>query len=837
MSSPTLINNPMTNTLTASYQKDNSPSLRVSHHKGSLDHSEINLQLPIDDSDIKTVDNLYSSYSRSPQKRSPHLGPTGLMITMKNSSETFEFDTTSRGFSEQTPKDSPFHSHLSRMKASWDSRADDHNVSLNQDSFMSSDGILLHRGPSSKFSSFAADKSTLQLGKINYVALEESPTNQQHEEIVLNSDRETNINGRRKSKSVHKFGEKIQGVKIEELKAEDNNSPQRRPHRAHLALNIPERLEEESQQTTGTQENNLSIGNVPQQTAPQNLAIQFPSTQQQNNANTPVVVRSDSRNGSLVVGQGLEEVLPEIESKLYLKKSMLYFATATILSIVSFFILFEKISCQWVFAVIYGYLALDMLQNYQRIKTEGREDWRVREDRFAVFDTIKWAVYVAGVHLQMLGWVRFSGWHIAPFVVMTLVYLVLSKAPAITRNIRTVLRVLFTLQILLFTFRINFTMDSDWIFVFSILWLYIGIVTIYLIAYTAILLLSFIFLVFQVILKQPIDDRNELRIQFKGLFWHFSYYGLGIACGLIIIGLNDVYSLTGDRRSLIEGLAMTIAITFSLFIYSLVCFKDLVWYIKLYSLTDGALLGSDTFNADQNNTGRDKKEEKITIEIEKKESYFVMLSSTYFKPLNAGLLGKNEERIKKLKEMMQAFRSGKLQQSKNKRNSPQGRINIEALKQDKEALDKKFDCFDEQKFIKRSMKGPLRMTAVVQSPDGRANQTSPARPNPRERNHLSVGDLDGVVNWQPDQESQNISKEEEVCYLCCINPPNAVLMTCGHGGICYDCGLKLVSKKNECMQCRRPVTEIYKVDLNPHLKDVIKGVELCKVIKGKEGKM
>ena len=53
--------------------------------------------------------------------------------------------------------------------------------------------------------------------------------------------------------------------------------------------------------------------------------------------------------------------------------------------------------------------------------------------------------------------------------------------------------------------------------------------------------------------------------------------------------------------------------------------------------------------------------------------------------------------------------------------------------------------------------------------------------------------------------------EEILCYICEIAQPDIILMGCGHGGICKDCLLASIKKKNKCLQCRSPVQSICQI--------------------------
>ena len=40
------------------------------------------------------------------------------------------------------------------------------------------------------------------------------------------------------------------------------------------------------------------------------------------------------------------------------------------------------------------------------------------------------------------------------------------------------------------------------------------------------------------------------------------------------------------------------------------------------------------------------------------------------------------------------------------------------------------------------------------------------------------------------------------CMICCINKANAVVMPCGHGGMCHECALNIFQGQEKCAICR-----------------------------------
>ena len=52
-----------------------------------------------------------------------------------------------------------------------------------------------------------------------------------------------------------------------------------------------------------------------------------------------------------------------------------------------------------------------------------------------------------------------------------------------------------------------------------------------------------------------------------------------------------------------------------------------------------------------------------------------------------------------------------------------------------------------------------------------------------------------------------------LCYVCCVARKNAVIMECGHGGICFECGKSLASRHpRNCPICRAPISAVLRVE-------------------------
>jgi len=78
---------------------------------------------------------------------------------------------------------------------------------------------------------------------------------------------------------------------------------------------------------------------------------------------------------------------------------------------------------------------------------------------------------------------------------------------------------------------------------------------------------------------------------------------------------------------------------------------------------------------------------------------------------------------------------------------------------------------------------------------------------------------------------QKETQEESLCYICCSNEANGVIINCGHGGVCYDCLLDYINRKDECMECRTKVESLLKIDFEVEDGKVFMGKNVCKVLR------
>lgn len=59
--------------------------------------------------------------------------------------------------------------------------------------------------------------------------------------------------------------------------------------------------------------------------------------------------------------------------------------------------------------------------------------------------------------------------------------------------------------------------------------------------------------------------------------------------------------------------------------------------------------------------------------------------------------------------------------------------------------------------------------------------------------------------------------------MCFENFSDAVIMDCGHGGLCFDCGMMMYKNCNKCHLCRGDIRQIVRIEANN--KDIVKVID------------
>lgn len=67
-------------------------------------------------------------------------------------------------------------------------------------------------------------------------------------------------------------------------------------------------------------------------------------------------------------------------------------------------------------------------------------------------------------------------------------------------------------------------------------------------------------------------------------------------------------------------------------------------------------------------------------------------------------------------------------------------------------------------------------------------------------------------NLESNEEIEDL-RDDENCLICLKNECNAVIMNCGHSGICFKCAQILLDDKGICHICRGKIFQVLKIKL------------------------
>jgi len=78
---------------------------------------------------------------------------------------------------------------------------------------------------------------------------------------------------------------------------------------------------------------------------------------------------------------------------------------------------------------------------------------------------------------------------------------------------------------------------------------------------------------------------------------------------------------------------------------------------------------------------------------------------------------------------------------------------------------------------------------------------------------VSWKDVSGSILSARGSSHNEIVETDQVCFICFENPPDAVLLECGHAGVCVECALGLMHRQaaSQCSICRAYITNVVKL--------------------------
>lgn len=430
-------------------------------------------------------------------------------------------------------------------------------------------------------------------------------------------------------------------------------------------------------------------------------------------------------------------VFYEPETKIYLTKICIIFTALVLCPILYLLTINGLANSAWFtltalfFLFCFGLIDISVLWKLPELG----DLWAESEDAFKPFEILSIICALIILYLRLENILSSSLLAFVPLVLFSIEYLNRSKASMKAKITATLFRVCYTVQIILISCKIDQYLNWDWKLILSIAWVHLGV--------AAISPISFMISLYHKM--KLIENSNSTHLHKKlGFCWYLGYCSLPLLAMLGLYGFTRAYDSTKDFGLLKLAAHTSIAFNAFLLMLTIITRKSLIKFIISFRLIKSYIA---MFQA----SIKLKPKKMISLQVEKKEEFFRMISPTYFVLLEQGYFDKGKENTNQIKSHLS-----------NELNEVEGH---------------KLD---------------LNETQITSS-------------------------------------NSNI-EEQNLCYICCKNASDTIIIPCGHGGICYDCAASAIKEKDECTQCRKQVKAIYRVDLSSKTLDTVRGIELSRVV-------
>ena len=521
-----------------------------------------------------------------------------------------------------------------------------------------------------------------------------------------------------------------------------------------------------------------------------------------------------------------QNMLETLEAKITVKRGI---TTTVILLILSGIIMTSPFKTLYrrVFIALYLCFFWLLIESIVRLFSYSRETWRRKQDFFNGLDAINGILFIAFIDIKWSIGLPTIVFTCIPFLITAVTYARASEASRAITLSNLLQRSCYVFQVFFITMNVDSIIKCNWLVIGIFSMPYFGILGIFMLFNVV---GFFVMLIFSVAHCQ-IGDR-ESSVFLYGNLWFSLYFSSKIIGFIAVLGLACIANGASNGHQILNTCTNIVFYEcLALLLLSLFVYKHVLEFIKVYNSSQS----QDIRNFEE------RKPLKFDLEVEKKESYFVMLSNTYFRPMDDKFFAKSKESLKAIQKRIlssSSFKRG-LASKGNQAKKAKEAINLDVLKRYKEVLDNTFarvmKTTSEVALKMKPKKKEVGTISLPKMPDieCKTDQNIRASNNAIDKKHLSAEDLDRIRNLTIEKEitSHQSEMDDKLCYLCYTNAANAILLNCKHGGICYDCAVALVQKKNECMQCRTEINAIYKISTATNPFDIVKGIELTKLTK------
>ena len=540
------------------------------------------------------------------------------------------------------------------------------------------------------------------------------------------------------------------------------------------------------------------------------------------NFNEPSSVPSSSEPSAEAIHQA------EIEAKHAISQNIVFLFGIVLFSIVSLLVLEAQIPSTALIAVIYLYLLSLIIKDIAVSILRGGISYTAQRELLEAFNRLTIGAFILLVHLRYLHIISSSILCIIPLGISAYVNTCNLKARILVSAENRLMHIIYFFQASLILAKIDMILNMNWSNIFSVSWVTLVIMNC---SFVKCLVLSVIALG-KIMFKSVGSEDINFRAKSLWNFWRTCYYSLSIIAFVMLIRINRILDYSDAFDSLKKPILLGLGISISLILYTITVFRSLCRHVqKLY------LPLMDYIFSQNNQTfeGSEEQQRVLKLQIEKKINYFVRLSSTYFRPSERTFPAQKYEPPQRKTRKNQNVKSGTSINSARVPNREKNRlIATNALKEEQKVLGRRLDIIElNGQSSPKKNKIQLKLhKEVINHTYMEMPLSYITRTEDQIKSEVSEGpigrSLFEVKQAETSFRTSKASEEDNVCYLCC-DQPSDIILSCGHGGICYECLVSMLKKKSECMECRSTIDFVYRVDVGSKSSKNVKAVEKIKI--------
>ena len=531
-------------------------------------------------------------------------------------------------------------------------------------------------------------------------------------------------------------------------------------------------------------------------------------------------INNDIDNISDIEEQNVQQLIQDmgnVKAGFYLRHSMAFFLTFLLLARLVTVLIDDSSCIKEIFVVLYAYLCYAFLEEinlYKNYKTSDH-DTKIYYI-YAGLDVMSLICSLLIIHLKFLK-ILPSGRAVAsmPGLVICTLFYFSSYRRKSAKNMFLVKRMMETIQIYLIEAKTDGHVNISWKFLLAYTWIYI--------AFRVLLLMES--LKFAKTLIPSSSRKAEILLK----LWHYIYIILLLSVLVIYFGYSQFYDSKGDVELLKTSLTGGQYCSALLFCFTMLMKPFLLMIFSRASSMDYQYTEFGETILDPLNIGVSRKLQEGSSNV-----YFSMVSPTYYQLLNQRISPKNTQRLKDLAKFINRHR--KLIQFIIKNKVKQ--IKKGVFQNNGEHSHENGSSYSKNSAQNEVLRIPFMLAYTINNAlIRRILLILNKNPASAERLDLDIQELDPCESSLiPGKTGDSLNeiidekKEQNICYVCFQRVADGIIIECGHGGFCYECAIKYILGKSECMACRGFAKSVARIDNEPLFDNIFKGYMIGRVM-------